>query len=84
MPRGRSKKKPKETPEPATFLCKGPETVIEHTPLILGTCVQCNIYPANSATDSLCLDCHKRKEGYIFDEEQKLYIKEEKHGRRKQ
>jgi len=49
---------------------------------ILGPCVKCGVLPANSSTDNLCFGCHKQKEGYEFNEEQKRYIKkEEKHGK---
>ena len=44
---------------------------------ILGPCVKCGVLPANSSTDNLCFGCHKQKEGYEFNEEQKRYIKKE-------
>lgn len=65
----------KEAPEPDTYLCKGPETIVDKSGPLLGVCTACGIFPANSEIDHLCLGCHKEAAGLVFDEEQVRWVK---------
>lgn len=68
----------KEAPEPETFTCEAPVNAAVRGESFLGKCVECNFYQANSRADNLCVDCHKKKAGYVLDEKQNRYIKEKK------
>ena len=78
------KELPKSLPkveEPCTTLGTGAEIPkVVYAP-ILGMCKACNHNPANSSTDSLCLNCHNDKLGLVFDESTKRFKKENKHGK---
>lgn len=66
--------------EPETTTCKGVETDIkpgDRTP-IMGMCVDCGLHASHSESDHLCYNCHKIKNGFVFDEDQKRWIKKGK------
>lgn len=64
-----------EPVEPYTTLVEGPEPVIEKSEPLLGMCIQCGICPADSWVDKLCYRCHRLAAGFVFDPEQKRYVK---------
>jgi len=70
-----SKVTAKAAPEPETFTCKGSETVLTERKPLLGKCIECEVFDSHSEVDHLCLSCHKAKEGFVFDDETKRYIK---------
>lgn len=62
-------------PEPETTLCKVVETVAVSKESIMGKCIDCGNHNSHSEIDHLCLNCHKLKEGFVFDDDDKRYIK---------
>jgi len=72
----------KAAPEPETFVCKGAETVTTGWTPLLGKCIECERLDAHSEVDHLCLNCHKDKEGFVFDDETKRYIKQKGRSKR--
>jgi hypothetical protein len=78
MTRRTAPKKPKKevvVEEPETLLCEVVDTPPTRSEPILGKCVECNLFDAHSAVDSLCYKCHRTKAGFIFDEDKKLWVK---------
>ena len=65
----------KTVPEPETFTCKGAETIVTERKPLLGKCIECGVFASHSEVDHLCLSCRKSKEGFVFDDETKRYIK---------
>ena len=66
--------------EPATYLCEDARTAVtaaEKTPMG-GMCVRCHINPAHSEVDHLCYPCHRAKDGFVFDDEKKRFVKEKR------
>jgi hypothetical protein len=74
----RTTTKAKEAPEPETFTCEAPTNVAVKGESFIGKCTNCNFYQANSRADHLCLDCHKKANGFVFSEAKNRYIKEKK------
>lgn len=70
------KKKEAVVEVPETTLCVVTETTkIPKWVPTLGMCVECNLFAAHSAVDSLCYGCHKTKAGFIFDVEKNRFVK---------
>jgi hypothetical protein len=65
-------------PEPEMYTEQGPTNVAVKGESFIGKCTKCNFYQANSRADHLCLDCHKKANGFVFNEEKNRYIKEKK------
>jgi hypothetical protein len=66
--------------EPETYTCKGVETDIKPGDRVslLGLCVDCGVHASHSEVDHLCYTCHKLKAGFVFDDDQKRWIKKGK------
>jgi hypothetical protein len=70
----------KEVKEPDTYKCEDARTAVtaaERTP-IGGMCEKCHINPSHSEVGHLCYPCRKAKDGFVFDEDKKMFLKGKK------
>lgn len=75
----RSIKKTEKTPvaplEPETVLCVEPKNEAGKYEPLMGWCKECESSAANRRTDQLCYRCHKLANGFVFDDEKKVWVK---------
>lgn len=66
---------PPPAPEPETVLCVEPKNEAGKYEPLMGWCKECESSAANRRTDQLCYRCHKLANGFVFDDEKKVWVK---------